>query len=191
MRLAAAHAKDSIRVVGYYLSLCRVCPKTWNCWRTNWIMVAWELHWIMTEESINLLFSKWSFQKTWGRLGVLFRRHSKLHNLTWTRKKIQRREVLPPHTDTPADLIWTCWYDARMDPQTSLSDFMLHLYVSLFLSILFYCFYTAPTHRGPIMICRLCNLWNPRTSIITYSQCLWAMTSWSFHCPPGISLRPA
>lgn len=52
-------------------------------------MVAWELHWIMTEESINLLFSNLSFQKTWDRLGVLFRRHSKLHNLTWTRKRFR------------------------------------------------------------------------------------------------------
>lgn len=138
MWIAAAHAKDSIRVVGYYLYVCRVCPKTWNCWRTNWIMVAWELHWIMTKESIHLLFSKLSFQKIWDRFGVSFRRHIKLHNLRWTRKKIQRWEVLPPHTDTPADLIWTCW--SELMPEWTHK----HIWVILcltFMSHFFYPFY--------------------------------------------------
>lgn len=184
-------------VLCYYLCVCCVCLKTWNCCRTKWIMEAWKLQWIMTEESYSSIILQMicseglaecmynKYIHIWlGHISLV--RHSKLYNLAWTRNKI-------PSCVAPRHLLTLNWSQYKTHKHM-IPRFLYFKWFNaspLCLTNFYPFFNTVLTHQGPIKIWRLCNLWNPRTSIITYSQCLWATTSWSFYCPPGISLHPA
>lgn len=129
------------------ISVCCVCLKTWNCWRSNWIIEA------ASDRDRGVLFIYYFPNDLFRRLGcvyvqqiythlvgTIFVRHRKLHNLAWTRNKIQSgitlRHLLMLNwcqNKTHKHLSWT--YDTQISLFLVVFGFTLmsHLFLSIFL----------------------------------------------------------